>query len=111
MPSGFRYPLFAPCSFTDDMPKLWRIATHDVDRVSALARSAGIPAIVAQLLIGRGIEEPQAAQLFLSAKLSELRDPELLPGAVRAAEILHEAIRAGKRIVVYGDYDADGMTA
>ena len=93
------------------MPKLWRIATHDVDRVSALERSAGIPAIVAQLLIGRGIHEPQAAQLFLSAKLSELRDPELLPGAVHAAEILHDAIRAGKRIVVYGDYDADGMTA
>jgi single-stranded-DNA-specific exonuclease len=93
------------------MPKLWRIATHDVDRVTALERSAGIPAVVAQLLIGRGIQEPQAARQFLEAKLSELRDPEQLPGAVLAAELLHEAVRAGKRIVVYGDYDADGMTA
>ena len=93
------------------MPKRWRIATHDLDRVSALERSAGIPSVVAQLLIGRGIFEPQAVKQFLEAKLSELRDPELLPGAVEAAEILHDAIRAGKRIVVYGDYDADGMTA
>jgi single-stranded-DNA-specific exonuclease len=93
------------------MPKRWRIATHDLDRVSALERSAGIPSVVAQLLISRGIFEPQAVKQFLEAKLSELRDPELLPGAVEAAEILHDAIRAGKRIVVYGDYDADGMTA
>jgi single-stranded-DNA-specific exonuclease len=93
------------------MPKRWRIATHDLDRVSALERSAGIPAVVAQLLIGRGIHEPVAARQFLEAKLSELRDPEQLPGAARAAEILHDAIGAGKRIVVYGDYDADGMTS
>ena len=104
-------PHHAPCSQLLPMPKRWRIATHDLDRVSALERSAGIPAVVAQLLIGRGILEPQAAKQFLEAKLSELRDPEQLPGAVQAAEILHDAIRAEKQIVVYGDYDADGMTA
>ena len=93
------------------MPKIWRIATHDPERVSALERSAGIPAVVAQLLVGRGIDCPQAARDFLDAKLSGLRDPEQLPGAVEAAEILHQAMAAKKRIIVYGDYDADGMTA
>jgi len=97
--------------FTDDMPKRWRIATHDPERVSALEAAARIPAVVAQLLIGRGIECPDAARQFLEPKLSGLRDPAALPGAVQAAEILHEAIRAGKRIIIYGDYDADGMTA
>ena len=93
------------------MPKIWRIATHDPERVSALERSAGIPSVVAQLLVCRGIDCPQAARDFLDAKLSGLRDPELLPGAAQAAEILHQAIAAKKRIIVYGDYDADGMTA
>jgi single-stranded-DNA-specific exonuclease len=93
------------------MPKIWRIATHDPERVSALERSAGIPSVVAQLLVCRGIDCPQAARDFLDAKLSGLRDPELLPGAAQAAEILHQAIGAKKRIIVYGDYDADGMTA
>ena len=79
--------------------------------MEALGRAAGIPAVVAQLLIGRGISHPDAARQFLDAKLSGLRDPELLPGAVQAAEVLHQAIRDGKRIIVYGDYDADGMTA
>jgi single-stranded-DNA-specific exonuclease len=93
------------------MPKIWRIATHDPERVSALERAAGISAVVAQLLVVRGIDCPTAARDFLDAKLSGLRDPELLPGAAAAAEILHQAIADKKRIIVYGDYDADGMTA
>src|SRR3990172_5635220 len=93
------------------MPKIWRIATHDPERVSALERSGGIPSVVGQLLVGRGIDCPQAARDFLDAKLSGLRDPEQLPGAVEAAEILHQAIADKRRIIVYGDYDADGMTA
>ena len=93
------------------MPKRWRIATYDPARVAALERAAGIPAVVAQLLIGRGICDGDDARRFLDAKFSGLRDPELLPGAVRAAEMIHEAIRDGRRITVYGDYDADGITA
>jgi single-stranded-DNA-specific exonuclease len=93
------------------MPKRWRIASYDSARVAALGQAAGIPAVVAQLLIGRGICDADGARQFLDVKLSGLRDPELLPGAVCAAELLHQAIRAGRRITVYGDYDADGMTA
>ena len=93
------------------MPKRWRIASYDPARVAALGQAAGIPAVVAQLLIGRGICDADGVRQFLDVKLSGLRDPEELPGAVRAAELLHQAIRAGRRITVYGDYDADGMTA
>jgi single-stranded-DNA-specific exonuclease len=93
------------------MPKRWRIATYDPARVASLQQAAGIPAVVAQLLIGRGICDGDGARQFLDAKLSGLRDPELLPGAVRAAELIHGAIRNGRRITVYGDYDADGISA
>src|SRR3954463_1751166 len=93
------------------MPKRWRIASHDPARVAALQNAAGIPSVVAQLLIGRGICDVDGARRFLDVKLSGLRAPEALPGAVRAAEILHGAVRAGRRITVYGDYDADGVTA
>jgi single-stranded-DNA-specific exonuclease len=93
------------------MPKRWRIASYDAARVAALGQAAGIPAVVAQLLICRGIHDADGARAFLDVKLSGLRPPEELPGATRAAEILHEAIRDGRRITVYGDYDADGVTA
>jgi single-stranded-DNA-specific exonuclease len=93
------------------MPKRWRIATHDPARVAALGRAAGIPPVVAQLLLGRGVCDPDSVRQFLDVRLSGLRDPELLPGAVRAAELIHAAIRDGRRITVYGDYDADGISA
>ncbi len=93
------------------MPKRWRIASYDSARVAALGRAAGVPEVVAQLLIGRGICDADGVRQFLDVRLSGLRNPEELPGAIQAAEILHQAVRAGRRITVYGDYDADGMTA
>jgi single-stranded-DNA-specific exonuclease len=92
------------------MAKRWRIHPHDPARVMALERAAGIPAVVAQLLICRGMTDARAARQFLQPKLSGLHDPELLPGCAQAAELLNQAIARGQRIVVYGDYDVDGVT-
>ena len=69
-----------------------------------------VPAVVAQLLVCRGIRDPDQARRFLDPKLSALREPELLPGCSAAAERIHRALRQGRRIVVYGDYDVDGIT-
>jgi single-stranded-DNA-specific exonuclease len=93
------------------MPKPWRIAPHDPARIADLERAAGVPTVVAQLLLARGIHDPDDARQFLDPKLTGLREPELLPGITIAAEILFEAVRNKRRISVYGDYDADGMTA
>jgi single-stranded-DNA-specific exonuclease len=92
------------------MSKRWRIHPHDPARIAALGRAAGIPAVVAELLLCRGVSDPAAARDFLDPKLNTLRDPELLPGCSAAAKRIFEAIQAGRRIVVYGDYDVDGMT-
>ena len=93
------------------MRKHWRFAPHDADRISRLERAAAIPPIVAQLLLCRGVYEPAAARTFLDCKLTGLRDPDELPGCAAAADRLYAAVREKKKIVVYGDYDADGMTA
>lgn len=92
------------------MRKRWRIFQHDADRIARFERSAGVPPIVAQLLLARGVYEPDQARTFLDAKLTGLRDPDLLPGVADAAERVHAAIRDGRKITVYGDYDCDGMT-
>jgi single-stranded-DNA-specific exonuclease len=93
------------------MPKLWRIHAHDPARIAALEREAGVPSVVAQLLLCRGVCDPRDIREFLDCKLAGLRDPDLLPGVPEAAEKIMAAIRARRPIVVYGDYDADGMTA
>ena len=93
------------------MPKVWRIAANDAARIAQLELAAGVPSVVAQLLLCRGITCPDAARRFLECKLSGLRDPEELPGATAAAQRITESIARGERIVIYGDYDADGVTA
>jgi single-stranded-DNA-specific exonuclease len=92
------------------MSKRWRIHPHDAACIASLEHGATVPAVVAQLLVCRGIRDPEQARRFLDPKLSALRDPELLPGCSLAAERIHQALRQGRRIVVYGDYDVDGIT-
>jgi single-stranded-DNA-specific exonuclease len=90
--------------------KRWRLAPHDPERVAALERTAGVPPIVAQLLLARGVYDADAARLFLDARLTGLRDPDLLPGMDAAADRIYAAAQERRKIVVYGDYDADGIT-
>ena len=93
------------------MAKQWRVHPHDADRVQMLEKSAGLPPILAQLLLRRGVTNADSAHRFLDSQLKRLRDPEDLPGIPAAADQIHAALVGGRRIVVYGDYDADGMTA
>jgi single-stranded-DNA-specific exonuclease len=108
--SGGRGNRTLPKISRDEMAKQWRIHPHDPARIVALERSAGIPAVVARLLLCRGIHDPRVARDFLDAKLASLRDPDDLPGVCPAAERIMAAIAAGRRIVIYGDYDVDGMS-
>ncbi|MGD9644065.1 MAG: single-stranded-DNA-specific exonuclease RecJ [Pirellulales bacterium] len=93
------------------MPKRWRHRPHDAAAVAHLQAAAGVPAVVAQLLLCRGVCQGDDARTFLDPKLTALRDPELLPGMAAAVERITAAIAARERIVVYGDYDVDGVSA
>jgi single-stranded-DNA-specific exonuclease len=66
--------------------------------------------ITAQLLLNRGLIAPPDARRFLDAPLAGLHAPELLPGVSEAAERIFDAVRQGRRMCVYGDYDVDGTT-
>ncbi len=90
--------------------KRWRFLPHDADRIDRLMQATGVAPIVAQLLIARGVYDGEAARSFLDAKLTGLREPDLLPGAAEAADRVFAAVKERRKIAVYGDYDADGIT-
>ncbi|MDP7347105.1 MAG: DHH family phosphoesterase, partial [Phycisphaeraceae bacterium] len=94
--------------------KRWRFK-DPLDRDSAscrdLASQLGVDPLVASLLIQRGVGDRQHATRYLSPTLNALHDPALLPGMQRAAERIVCAITRREPIVVYGDYDVDGITA
>jgi single-stranded-DNA-specific exonuclease len=87
----------------------WRIRPHDPTRIQELSRRSGLSPLVAQILINRGVEDPTRAVAFLDARMGSLHDPALLPGAVDAAGRIVQAIRSGRKIIIYGDYDVDGV--
>ncbi|HEX4438781.1 MAG TPA: single-stranded-DNA-specific exonuclease RecJ [Thermoanaerobaculia bacterium] len=93
---------------------LWRLAARsaaDDERDAALSRAAGIPAVMAPLLRRRGVRTAAEASAYLRPAEGVLHDVGLLEGAEAAADLLVATARRGGRIVVFGDYDVDGVTA
>ncbi len=92
------------------MAKQWTFKPPFAD-AAPLAKALGLPMIVGQVLGQRGYTTPESARSFLKPELTELHEPSAMPGLVEAAERLVSAARAAEPIVIYGDYDADGITA
>ncbi len=86
--------------------------THQEKRVKdALAEHVGGNAVVAELLTRRGVATAEEADNFFSPALSQLHDPFLMNDMDRAVNRLNKAMGAKERIMIYGDYDVDGVTA
>jgi single-stranded-DNA-specific exonuclease len=108
LPETSASPTISPAGNTSMAPR-WRLRPNEPERSAALARAAGVHPLVAQLLLNRGISDAPGATAFLFGRLSDLHDPETLPGAAEAAERIVRAVRDGRKIVIYGDYDVDGV--
>ena len=93
------------------MDRRWKIRPHDESIVQAIAEQCNLSPVIAKFLAVRGFRDQAEIEFFLKSPLQELRPGDDLPGVRLAVQAIHEAIRAGEKIVVYGDYDADGMTA
>lgn len=91
--------------------KRWRWSEIDPAAIQPLDRSLRCGELVARLLHRRGIGEGESARRFFDPTLMDLHDPRKLPGCERAAERIVRALKAGEKIVIYGDYDVDGVTA
>ncbi|HID96440.1 MAG TPA: single-stranded-DNA-specific exonuclease RecJ [Candidatus Latescibacteria bacterium] len=76
-----------------------------------LESELGVPPIIAQILLNRGIEDFEGSRRFLKPLLEDLNNPFLMADMERAAERLSRAIDANEKILIYGDYDVDGVTA
>lgn len=92
------------------MAKKWKLKTPRPELQARLRDAAGIPPIVAQLLANRGISEPDEAERFLNPRLESLFDPFGLKGMDRAVDRLKKARDRQETVMIYGDYDVDGVT-
>ena len=93
------------------MPKAWRFPPFDEAVVSRLSAELKVPVLIAQVLASRGYRSGEDAAKFLSAKLMDLHEPDLLPGVAEGADVVVQAVSDKRRITIYGDYDVDGVTS
>jgi single-stranded-DNA-specific exonuclease len=91
------------------MTQRWRLRPYEPERIQALSRAAGLHPLIAQILGNRGVDDPARVAAFFETRLRGLHDPESLPGAAAAADRIVAAVRAGRKVVIYGDYDVDGV--
>lgn len=93
------------------MPREWRIRPVDEKRVNRLALELSVPSVIARLLIHRGAGSPEQARDFLCADLSTLPDPGWMTDLEKAVRLIRNAVSRREKILVVGDFDADGLTS
>ena len=89
----------------------WTIAPPQPLLIGQLAKTANISPLLAQCLVNRSLSEPAAIANFLEPRLKQLADPFLLPNMAAAVERLLQARERNEPLVIFGDYDVDGVTS
>jgi single-stranded-DNA-specific exonuclease len=89
----------------------WSLATPQPLLTTQLAARLKISPLLAQCLLNRGFSEPAAIEQFLSPRLKNLADPFLLPNMETAVARLFRAREQNELVIIFGDYDVDGVTS
>jgi single-stranded-DNA-specific exonuclease len=96
-----------PCSQTP-----WSLLPADPAVVDSLASATGLSRTTSRVFVARGISTAEQVEHFLSPSLDrDWLSPSLIPGMAAAAERVAAAVRGGEQIVVFGDFDLDGVSA
>ena len=88
----------------------WVLVEADAGAEARLSSQAGLHPLIARLMVGRGITEPAAVSAFLSCDLSALSAPGIFLHMEKAVGRIRAAVSQREKIVIYGDYDVDGVT-
>lgn len=89
----------------------WQIGRPDAAKVNLLEKELGVTGLLADCLVNRGFHDPAVTRQFLNPRLKDLADPMLVPNMQALVERLWHAGEGGENIVIFGDYDVDGVTA
>lgn len=90
---------------------IWKLYKADERRTARLTSELGISQICAQILVNRGIVTVEAAHEFLYGSLSSLSDPFIMKDMSAACDRIKKAVSLRQKILIYGDYDVDGVAS
>lgn len=90
---------------------IWRFKSGNQALQYILNYELGVSSLLAGLMVNRGIYNVEEARLFLNGKLDDMYDPLLLKDMNKAVSRTVQALQSGEKIIIYGDYDVDGITS
>lgn len=93
------------------MKTIWRETQCSMDVLKELFNHIKVTPITIRVLINRGIDTKEKVNEFLNSSLKKLYNPYLMKDMDKAISIMVDAINNNEKIIVYGDYDADGVTS
>ena len=93
------------------MKTVWKESQCSMDTLKELFNYIKVTPITLRVLINRGIDTKEKVNEFLNSSLKKLHNPYLMKDMDKAIRIMVDAINNNEKIMVYGDYDADGVTS
>ncbi len=91
--------------------KRWIIGEYDNSQVDNLSRKLSISPLTAKLLIRRGLSNYEDAEIFLKKEISGFHSPFLMKDMEKAVNIIKSARESNEKVLIWGDYDVDGVTS
>ena len=93
------------------MRKKWKYKELDEERIDEIVKKFDVPELLATVLVNRGIVDDEEIRVFLNPTRSDFHDPYLMPDMEIAVERIIKAIDNQEKVIIYGDYDVDGITS
>ena len=91
--------------------KIWKTTEINSDIISSIANNTGVSTLLATVLASRGFSDSDSIKDFLNPKLANLYSPYLLKDMEKSVERIIREIKNNGKILIYGDYDVDGVTS
>ncbi len=93
------------------MNKKWELYESNIDKIKDVSKKHGISELLAKILINRGIVEDEEIEIFLNPNRHNFHDPFMMPDMEKATNRIIKAIENKEKVIIYGDYDVDGITS
>ena len=93
------------------MQKKWEYKDIDNNRVEEIAKKFNLSNLLASIILSHGIKDDKDIEVFLNPTRNDFHDPYLMPDMEKAVNRIIKAINSNEKVIIYGDYDVDGITS
>ena len=93
------------------MNKKWEYYEVNEEKINEISKKFNISKLLAKILINRDVVDDEAINVFLNPTRNDFYDPFLMPDMEKTVERIIKAINTKEKVMIYGDYDVDGITS